>query len=394
MRALLYILIILIPLRDWNFAVGFDFYAIDVVAVMIVVKFVFDLTIKPVKFAKTELVLLIGILVGVIVSFIPILLSFSYFTHGLIGLAKLIIYYVVALAFLSELRGDFFKRKVLRLQMIYFIGFALLALANFLSVGIGDIDFIGDLFDSVSIRGPEVFNHLELSFWTRNSSFAGEPNFLAIYALMHYGVVLSTKLNTFSRAIHVVLVALVVISTFSRVGLLLFPILFALNELKLDFRSIFVYLSLILSMFYVLSNIIHADVYVTEILKSIAARDYSGDKGREHIYIQALNIWLNNPLGVGISNYGIAAFDRYGLSGEPNPHNGFLTLLIEQGLLGLFAKLILYAHLLRRVLKNHGAHLFFTMSLILTSVFVNNFDKILGFDLFFILIGHERLRQT
>ena len=394
MRALLYILIILVPLRDWNFAVGFDFYAIDVFAVLIALKFVIDRTIKSVKFANTELVFAIGIVVGVIVSFAPIILGFSYFTHGLIGLAKLIIYYVVALALLSELTDDGFKRKVLKVQMIYFIGFAFLALANFLSVGIGDIDFIGDLFDSISIRGPEVFNHLELSFWTRNTSFAGEPNFLAIYALMHYGIVLSTKLSAFSRAVHVALVALVVISTFSRVGLLLFPMLFVLNEFKLHFRSIFIYVSLILSMFYVVSNINHADDYIDEIFNSISARDYSGDEGRKHIYNQALNIWLNNPIGVGISNYGMATFDRYGLSGEPNPHNGFLTLLVEQGLLGLFAKLILYAHLLRRVLRSQGTLLFFTMSLILTSVFVNNFDKILGFDLFFILIGHARLRQT
>ena len=383
----------LIPIRDWNFSVGFDFYAIDIVALAIAVIYVLKLVIRPIKLQKTGKLLIFGLLIGLLPSLFSVFLGGDFFIHGLLGWAKLLVYYLVALAFLSSLRDENFKNEMVKFQLTYFIVLAVLALVNFITIGLDDADFIGDFFDRISIRGQVPFNHLQLSFWTRNTSFAGEPNFLAIYALLHYGIVLSARLNQFKRVLHVLLLSLVVISTFSRIALLLLPILILLHELKLNFRLVLGYLMLAILIWFGMGRIHNVGDYITEISKSILARDFSGDQGRIKIYKEALTIWQGYPLGVGISNYGMASFDIFGPSGEPNPHNGFLTLLVEQGILGLTAKLFLYAHLLRQVFKHKGVFLFFSMSLILTSVFVNNFDKILGFDLFFILVGYERFSE-
>lgn len=329
---------------------------------------------------------------AMVVSIVPLINGFSYLIHGIIGLAKLIIYYIVALALLFELRDYKFAMKLFRVQSVYFIILSTLAILNFLSIGIQDIDFIGDFFDQISIHGYEPKNHLELSFWTRNTSFCGEPNFLAIYSLLHYMFIVSGSRNVLNRAIQVVLVSLLVISTFSRVGLVLLPALLLLNEFSLKPRAIFIYSFIPLILITTLSKVDYISDYSSKIFESITDRDFGGDDQRLDFYSQAIAIWKKNPIGIGISNYGMAAFDNFGDRGEPNPHNGFLTLLVEQGVFGLLAKLILYAYLLWIVLRNKGRNLFVSMVIILSSVAVNNFDKILGYDLFFILIGNERFR--
>lgn len=60
-----------------------------------------------------------------------------------------------------------------------------------------------------------------------------------------------------------------------------------------------------------------------------------GDAGRQLLYLQALNIFQNNPLtGAGIGGF-------HAITGEGWPHNFFLEILCETGIIGLLMLLVL-----------------------------------------------------
>ena len=66
---------------------------------------------------------------------------------------------------------------------------------------------------------------------------------------------------------------------------------------------------------------------------------------RFDVFRDSFFIFLKNPFGVGINNFSEVYFLQYGLKGF-NPHNDWLTLLVEIGIIGLIAHIIYYSYLI------------------------------------------------
>jgi len=383
-KYLLWLLLLLIPCRDWSFDVGISFYAIDLVLLVVA----FDYLISGGRRWMSKLdCIYLGLAVPGIIALLSLILvgDLELFLFGTIGLVKLLIYVVGFLWTRDLYRKEFFRLSIDRLLFYSFIVFSIIALINFYMVSVYEIDFLGDIFDSISVRPSYIaFNNLQLSFWIRNTSFAGEPNFLAIWSILIYLFLIKTERGKSLNGLLLLLCGLVTISTFSRIALaiLVLLVLSYIYQL-LSNRKVFFLFLLTLFVALISRNVVLDDRIINGI-DSIQNRNYSGDSGRIEIYRQSIELFFRNPNGYAVSNYGRAA-NRLGTSYEPNPHSSYLMWLLEGGLFGIVWFCVFIFSILRNYLLKFGLHDAILVSTVLLVLHVNVFDKIFGFFLLVLL---------
>jgi hypothetical protein len=383
-RYLLRLLLLLIPCRDWSFDVGISFYAIDIV--LLVVAFDYLISAGRRFLSKFDVVYLSTGVPGILALLPLILISdFELVLFGVIGLVKFLLY-VVGFFWTRDLyREGFYRRSVNRLLFSSFIVFSIIALINFYTLSSYDVDFLGDFFDSISVRPSYIPpNHLQLTYWIRNTSFAGEPNFLAIWSILTYLFLIKTKSGRLFNGLLLLLCGLVTISTFSRIALGILVVLFLSYMYELFSKRKVVFLSLLMAFVPLVSSNVVLDDRVKNIIESAQNRNYSGDDGRLEIFNQSFEIFLSNPFGSALSNYGRVA-RRFGLSYEPNPHNSYLIWLVEGGVLGIAAFGMFLLSILRNYFLKFGLRETILVSAVLLALFVNVFDKVFGYFLLLVL---------
>ena len=383
-KFLLWLILLLIPFRDWSFDVGISFYAIDIPLVVAALDYIASMYRRRINMIG---LIYISLMIPAAIPIICHMLigEWQFLLFAIIGVIKFLIY-VLALLWVKDL----YSRKQIKITTDYFafIAFIIIsaaALVNFYTISVLEIDFLGDLFDVVSIR-PEYIpeNHLKLNFWIRNTSFAGEPNFLGIWSILSYLFLIKSEYGRRYKGFLLFLCGLLVISTFSRIAIALFGILIVSYILQSLRKRWFIILPVILAVL-ILNPIDFTSMdKFSEIVDSITNRNFKGDDGRLEIFSQAFQLFQNNPLGYGLSNYGRAA-ERYDMTFEPNPHNSFLIWLVETGVIGLVWFLFFLTAILRSYYRKYGLSDFLVSGSVLLVLFVNVFDKVFGFFLLLFL---------
>lgn len=100
----------------------------------------------------------------------------------------------------------------------------------------------------------------------------------------------------------------------------------------------------------------------------------SGDEGRSLLFVESLDMFINNPL----FGLGLGGFEHYTFNAQPWPHNFFLEILCECGLFGVISLSILtLVYLLRNkvrimTLTNQGMFYFLIVSAIMMSFMVSS----------------------
>ena len=187
------------------------------------------------------------------------------------------------------------------------------------------------------------------------------------------------KNNSFKSFMIFVLLLVGGIITFSRSGfyipfLLSFFFLFIFNS----FKKIQFLLYLILFLFLPLSILIFN--YYDFIMIYVTDRT-SVDYTRLEIYKNGLEIWFNNPFGVGANVYDFHVKNIFGPNYDENPHNSYLAILIEYGIQGIIFYLYYFYYILRK-LYNINTEFSFTFLYTFIGILIGAFFN-MTFDLFF-----------
>lgn len=176
----------------------------------------------------------------------------------------------------------------------------------------------------------------------RVGGFMVGPNILATTLCLLVPIVLYTNIFRYQYYILSLLI-LSLILTLSRTGFATFLIILLLGLFyrKISFKFLlYLLLFLVLALFFIYTN--YADIFNTISLRF----NVEGVVGsRFDVFSNSFQILLDNPFGVGINNFSEIYFFQYGLKGF-NPHNDWLTLLVELGVIGLIAHISYYVYLI------------------------------------------------
>jgi len=186
----------------------------------------------------------------------------------------------------------------------------------------------------------------------RSAGFYLNPN-ISGEALLGYGLVyLVSRVDERIRAADVVLICLVVVGvfvTFSRASILAGPVLLTLaialrasrkQLLRVVLGAVAISLMLATFGFFVLHNFElskDAEVRVLSLVEEGGVGDYREDRGMAAA--ESFDLAMESPLtGVGVRTI-------YDMAGD-GPHNMFIAMMVEYGILGLIAYVIVIARLI------------------------------------------------
>ena len=188
-------------------------------------------------------------------------------------------------------------------------------------------------------------NLLETYAWgpvLRVGGFMTGPNLHATTLCLLLPLVLYSKIFRFRFYILFLLVSSLLF-TLSRTGFVAFFVILILGLLykKLSFKSlnyVGLFIGIICLIFY--SN--YSDIFDTILLRF----NMEGLIGsRFDVFRDSFFIFLKHPFGVGINSFSEVYFLQYGIKGF-NPHNDWITFLVELGVIGLIGNIIYYLYLL------------------------------------------------
>lgn len=386
-RLLLFLFILSIPIRLWGIEYGFFIYAIDVFAILLTVYYYLIIKTSN-KFNTIQVLLILHSFWIIIISFLSVIIYKSEFSQVIKGLLQLLLYDVFLIFFVQKMQNFTYRNFISKVVFGTGIVIVPLSLINFYTNSFLGIDFIFDFIKLISIGNLELDdNYLKLTFWIRNSSFAGEPNFLGMYFVFLLQIVLVSIRSFFLKQIIAIVLLIAILSTFSRAaiicGLIVYVIwtLYFFKQTSL-YGQIIIWVLIISSLSYFYIGQLKTNDEIENAILSLNSRSFSSDNQRLNIFNQSLNIFSGHPLGVGPSNYSDFANRLYGQSGEPNPHNSYLTILIEEGLPGIILMILLLMNLIIKLFKYTNMYYVIGFAVFLLAMLINDFYKILGYKYF------------
>jgi len=133
--------------------------------------------------------------------------------------------------------------------------------------------------------------------------------------------------------------------------------------------------------------------YIFLTIDSLSDRSWQGDGARISTFKDATVLISNDPLGVGASNYYLVGSQTINQAIEPNPHNSYLLILVENGFLGLLVKLWFIGYLVYFLHKRNHVILSIMLFCLCLLNMANCYHQIMGFDLL-ILAGILNVRKN
>jgi len=203
-----------------------------------------------------------------------------------------------------------------------------------------DIDAV--VSDFIPFVNKVNVSRYEYGNFFRINGLAADPNIHASYCLSALPFMIVKYFNKGGKkyilGIGLILLSIILSMSISAlIGVFvvfLFVIYFYLPRLK---RVIFIVIPilLVLLIFYFL--------YKTDIDHFAAVKFSSKGTTSYHlsIAINSVKIFFKYPLGAGNNNFSIAYFKMFGIKGW-NPHNSWLTYLVEEGVIGFIFKSFLF----------------------------------------------------
>lgn len=386
-KLLLFLFILALPIRLWGIEHGFYIYAIDVFSILLSAYYYF-FKAKINKFNSIQVLLILHSFWIIIISVLSVIIYKSELSQVIKGVLQLLLYDVFLIYFVQKIQNDSYLNFIYKLILSTGIVIVPLSLINFYTNSFFGVDFIFEFIKIISIGNLELDdNYLKLTFWIRNSSFAGEPNFLGMYFVFLLQIVLVTLRSFLLKQIIAIILLIAILSTFSRAAIICGLIVYIIWTLYFFKRTslygkISIWLVILSSFSFFYFGQLKSNDEIENAVLSVNSRSFSSDNQRLNIFNQSLNIFSEHPLGVGPSNYSVFANRLYGQLGEPNPHNSFLTTLVEEGLLGIVLMILLLIDLIIKLFKYANIYYVIGFTIFLLAMLINDFYKILGYKFF------------
>jgi hypothetical protein len=386
-KILFFLFILALPIRLWGISTGFFIYFIDVFSIFLA-SYYFFLQSKSEKLDYIQILLILHALWIIIVSILSVIIYNSDIIQIAKGVLQLILYDVFCIFFVKKMQSNIHRNFISK--SIFYTGIIIvpLSLINFYTNSFFEIDFIFEFIKKISIGNIELDdNYLKLTFWIRNSSFAGEPNFLGMYFVFLLQIAFLFIRSLFFKHLAAFVLLIAILSTFSRAAIICGVIVY-INWAIYFFKKASIWSKLAIwfvigsSFLFLYSIQLNKVDEIDNAILSISSRDFSSDNQRLNIFNQSLGIFSNYPLGVGPSNYSVYAKNLYGQAGEPNPHNSYLTILVEEGLPGFILLILMLSILLIKLYNNTNIYYVMSFSVFLLALLINDFYKILGYKFF------------
>lgn len=285
--------------------------------------------------------------------------AYLFFLKGIFQLFIYSIFLTLIVLVLINVTDEVFNR------IVYFYLFGI-----FLSIGYSFLQIILKIrykvdIDSVISEIIPFVNKVNVARYEYGNFFringlAADPNIHASYCLsaLPFMIVKYFNKGGIKYILGIALILLSIILSMSISALIgvfvvfLFVIYFYLPRLK-KVLLVVIPILLVLSVFYF--------SYKKEIDHFAEVKFSSGGTSSYHlsIAINSVKIFFKYPLGVGNNNFSIAYFEMYGIKGW-NPHNSWLTYLVEEGIIGFVFKSFLFIlfFLLGIKLKNESGRIF------------------------------------
>jgi len=196
----------------------------------------------------------------------------------------------------------------------------------------------------------------------RVGGFMGGPNIHATVVCSLLPFLLYTDMFKYKKYF-VLILFLSLLLTLSRTGFVTFSLIIILGIInkKFSIRSIFysILFGFLLMCFFYYSYSDIFDIIVSrfDLVNPLASR--------YETFLNSFLIIIQYPLGIGINNFSEVYLFKYGLA-EFNPHNDWLTILIELGLLG-FAVYIAYFFYILSIAKKYSNQFSFPLLVLVLS---------------------------
>lgn len=290
---------------------------------------------------------LIATLSGIFIALAPLGLdAYNFYFKGIFQLFIYSIFLTQILLILPTVPDKIFQRII----DYYLLGVFLSIAYSFLQILL-KIKYRIDIDDLISNSLPFV-NKVEVSRYDYGNFFringlAADPNIHASYCLSALPLIIVRYFNNHKKryafGIGLILFSIVLsMSLSAMIGVAVVLILTSIFYAKRIKQSLFLILPILAIgfWFYHLFKV-DIDLFLAAKLSSKGTTSY-----HLLIAINSIKVFLNHPFGVGYNNFSIAYGATYGEMGW-NPHNSWLTYLVELGLIGLFFKIILFILLFR-----------------------------------------------
>tara|TARA_A100000171_G_C2138465_1_gene152429 strand:- start:1068 stop:2231 length:1164 start_codon:yes stop_codon:yes gene_type:complete len=242
-------------------------------------------------------------------------------------------------SFVISRSGEYANIKIQKIFLV-FTGFAIVPYAFNRSLDYKLFKYLIILAAIFYAGGILYLNELGAISFVRDSKgfFEKAPDYLGLSYILVFGIILLVDSFNILKGFLLLAILAAMLLLGAR-GPVIFLLLTFLMRFIFDFRR---YLKTI-SLFYAFSGIMIIGYYVstsnfTEILESrfeaaLTNRQNSSLQGREFDYEYALTSLESSPIiGDGIGSFGVV---HYGIDGKRHPHNLFLEISAETGLIGL-----------------------------------------------------------
>ncbi len=386
-KLLLFLFIFSLPIRLWGIEHGFYIYAVDFFAILLTAYY-FLFKEKNIKYNSIQVILILHSFWIIVISVLSVIIYKSELSQVIKGVFQLLLYDVFFIFFIHKIQNKSYLDFIYKLVLSTGILIVPLSLINFYTNSFFGVDFIFEFIKIISIGKMEVNdNYLKLTFWIRNSSFAGEPNFLGMYFVFLLQIVLVNMRSFLLKQIIAIILLISILSTFSRAAIICGLFVYVMWTLFL-FKRIALYgkistcVFLLISFTFIYFGQLKTNDEIETAILSLNDRDFASDNQRLNIFSQSLNIFSDHPLGVGPSNYSVFANRLYGKLGEPNPHNSYLTTLVEEGLLGIVLMILLFTILIIKLFEYTNVYYVVGFIIFLLAMLINDFYKISGYKFF------------
>jgi O-antigen ligase len=342
-----------------------------------------------IKGKKIKLLILFSICLIIILSaIISTLINLPHNWHRLyISISFIIIFYLTTY-FISSLDFSIFKYLIILYLSSIFI--FLYGVYGFFNWDVGE--FIQHTFGYFGITYTDA---------TRN----GDMLFLFIPFWYSFFTIVFNKLNHFWKSINLVILILIstgIIFSFARgawISLFLTFIIIILISFKTNVyiikRMLKKILLFILVSFFAAFLLIPLEVrdYVSNRFISIfnpeKAEGISSNAARKDIFTKSYKIFINDPFfGVGQDN--VSRFLTYDNGATANhAENMFLTILLENGIFGLFIFMLFSFFFMRNILKikKKNFYYFYSISVFFTFLFYGLFNLMIDSLWFWVNLG-------
>lgn len=294
--------------------------------------------------------------------------SFSqYFKSIIVESVDLLFYYFfINRIFLSNIQ---FKNKLLftlSFSIILGSSYQIIQSIIYYFYQINISDFIQDL--------PFMFKSSTMDYafgpLLRIGGFMGGPNIHATVICSFLPFLLYTDIFKY-RKYFVAILFLSLLLTLSRTGFVGFTLIIILGILNKKFSiryilySIFFGFLLIYFLYYNYNDIFDILVSRFSIKGAISSR--------YETFLNSFSLFIQHPSGIGINNFSEMYLFKYGIEGY-NPHNDWLTILVELGLLG-FSAYIAYFFYILSIAKKYSNQLSFPLIVLVLSQCLTGFSN-------------------